>query len=307
TLHREGLPELFTVSVARDEIKINPVSSKDINGFGYIHVKTFQENSDEEVEAALQKFREENHGHVKGLVLDLRDDPGGLLNQAVKISDEFLDGGMIVDTQGRSENQEQKYFSHRKRDFEDFPMVVLVDSGTASASEIVAGALQDQKRAVIVGTQTFGKGSVQTILPLDDHSALRLTTARYFTPNGRSIQAVGITPDIEVEPPKPDLAALEIPGAEVDESPEIHESDLPRHFDNPTAAPSKAGNPVAAPGAGQNSSVTPSKQKGAKGSAKEVEVKDTQLDKAIEILKHWNTFKVQLAKGDIQDSGAVKQ
>ena len=132
-------------------------------------------------------------------MFDLRDNPGGLLNQAVKVSDDFLDGGLIVYTQGREENQQQKYFSHKKNDFEDYPMVVLVNGGSASASEIVAGALQDQKRAVIVGTQTFGKGSVQTILPLDDHSALRLTTARYYTPTGRSIQAVGITPDVDVD------------------------------------------------------------------------------------------------------------
>src|SRR5208282_4598606 len=233
TIHRQNIPELFTVSIARDVIKIPSVKAKAIaDGFDYIRISTFQENTDEAVQKALDDFEKENHGHIKGLVLDLRDDPGGLLQQAVKVSDAFLDGGMIVYTQGRQENQEQKFFSHKKNGFEDYPMVVLVNGGTASASEIVAGALQDQRRAVVIGTQTFGKGSVQTILPLDDHSALRLTTARYFTPNGRSIQAVGITPDIDVEPPKPTLASLEIPGAEVDENPEIHESDLPHHFQN---------------------------------------------------------------------------
>src|SRR6202035_3511479 len=158
-----------------------------------------------------------NHGHIKGLVLDLRDNPGGLLNQAVSIGDDLLDGGMVVYTQGRLENEQQKYFAHKKKSFDDYPMVVLVNGGSASASEIVAGALQDQRRAIVVGTLTFGKGSVQTILPLDDDSALRLTTARYYTPNGRSIQAVGITPDVVVEPPKPTLAALEIPGIELNE------------------------------------------------------------------------------------------
>src|SRR5271169_7084457 len=216
TIHRTGVPELFNVTLARDVIKIQSVKSKTLpEGYGYVRISTFQESTDDSVEKAVDDFQKQDHGKVKGVVLDLRDNPGGLLNQAVKVSDEFLDGGLIVYTQGRSENQQQKYFSHRKSDWVAYPMVVLVNGGSASASEIVAGALQDQKRAVLVGTQTFGKGSVQTILPLDDHSALRLTTARYFTPNGRSIQAVGITPDIEVEPPKPTQASMEIPGAEV--------------------------------------------------------------------------------------------
>jgi carboxyl-terminal processing protease len=240
-------------------------------------------------------------------VLDLRDDPGGLLQQAVKVSDQFLDGGMIVYTQGRLENQEQKFFSHKKKDFDDFPMVVLVNGGTASASEIVAGALQDQRRAVVVGTQTFGKGSVQTILPLDDHSALRLTTARYFTPNGRSIQAVGITPDVDVEPPKPTLAALEIPGAEVDEHQEIHESDLPHHFQNGQHVPRENDEQAPAPQATASPSASRTQsEKSAKGQKGDKDKeKDVQLEKAIEILKHWDTFKVQLAKGDIQQSATA--
>ena len=139
-------------------------------GYGYIRVTTFQENTGDGVEKAIDEFESKEHGKIKGIVFDLRDNPGGLLNQAVKVSDDFLDGGLIVYTQGREENQQQKYFSHKKKDFIDYPMVVLVNGGSASASEIVAGALQDQKRAVILGTQTFGKGSVQTILPLDDHS-----------------------------------------------------------------------------------------------------------------------------------------
>ena len=233
TLHRNGVPELFTVTLARDVIKIQSVKSKMLpDGYGYIRVTTFQENTDDGVEKAIDEFEAKDHGKVKGMVFDLRDNPGGLLNQAVKVSDDFLDGGLIVYTQGREENQQQKYFSHKKKDFVDYPMVVLVNGGSASASEIVAGALQDQKRAVILGTQTFGKGSVQTILPLDDHSALRLTTARYYTPTGRSIQAVGITPDVDVEPPKETLASITQEGGEFDENPEIHESDLPHHFEN---------------------------------------------------------------------------
>ncbi|SRR5579885_682357 len=305
TIRRQNVPELFTVTLVRDVIKIPSVKAKKLDdGFDYVRISTFQENTDEAVQKALDDFEKENHGHIKGLVLDLRDDPGGLLQQAVKVSDEFLDGGMIVYTQGRHENEEQKFFSHKKKDFDDYPMVVLVNGGTASASEIVAGALQDQRRAVVVGTQTFGKGSVQTILPLDDHSALRLTTARYFTPNGRSIQAVGITPDIDVEPPKPTLASLEIPGVEIDENQEIHESDLPHHFQN-GQTPKENGSSVATPAPQSNASPGATKQssKSAKGQKSDKE-KDVQLEKAIEILKHWNSFKLQLAKGDIQQQSA---
>src|SRR5271163_4019173 len=297
TMHRTGVPELFNVTLARDVIKIQSVKAKTIqDGYGYVRISTFQESTDDGVEKAVDDFQKQDHGKVKGLVLDLRDNPGGLLNQAVKVSDEFLDGGLIVYTQGRNENQEQKYFSHKKTGFEDYPMVVLVNGGSASASEIVAGALQDDKRAVIVGTQTFGKGSVQTILPLDDHSALRLTTARYFTPSGRSIQAVGITPDVDVELPKETLASITQQGGEFDENPEIHERDLPHHFQNgqkkdekaPAAAPNQSSVPAPA--------AEPDKGPGAKG-VKAKEEKDVQLDKAIDILKHWNTYKVQLAKG----------
>jgi carboxyl-terminal processing protease len=312
TIHRSGVPELFTVTLARDVIKIKSVKAKELkDGYDYVRITTFQESTDDAVEKAIDGFRKEGHGHIKGLVLDLRDNPGGLLNQAVKVSDDFLDGGLIVYTQGRTENQQQKYFSHKKGEFEDFPMVVLVNGGSASASEIVAGALQDQKRSVIVGTQTFGKGSVQTILPLDDHSALRLTTARYFTPNGRSIQAVGITPDVEVEPPKPTLASLELPNVQIDENEEIKESDLPHHFGNGQNQKDDQGNggtktAVPAPGGDQSNAGKPAPDKGAK--AKKLgEEKDLQLDKALDILKHWNTFKLQLAKGDIGQPAVSKE
>ena len=305
TLHRNGVPELFTVSLARDVIRIQSVKSKMLpEGYGYIRVTTFQENTGEGVEKAIDEFEAKDHGKVKGLVFDLRDNPGGLLNQAVKVSDDFLDGGLIVYTQGREENQQQKYFSHKKKDWVDYPMVVIVNGGSASASEIVAGALQDSKRAVILGTQTFGKGSVQTILPLDDHSALRLTTARYYTPAGRSIQAVGITPDVDVAPPKETLASITQEGGEFDENPEIHERDLPHHFQNgqkkgdKNAAPDDSAAPAAGPDKGN-------KGPGAKG-AKAKEEKDVQLDRAIDILKHWNTFKLQLAKGELQSASAAE-
>src|SRR5579863_5132902 len=296
TLHRNGVSELFTVTLARDVIKIQSVKAKMLDGgFGYIRVTTFQENTGEGVEKAIDEFEAKDHGKIKGVVFDLRDNPGGLLNQAVKVSDDFLDGGLIVYTQGREENQQQKYFSHKKKDFTDYPMVVLVNGGSASASEIVAGALQDQKRAVILGTQTFGKGSVQTILPLDDHSALRLTTARYYTPTGRSIQAVGITPDVDVELPKETLASITQQGGEFDENPEIHERDLPHHFQNGQKKDDK--NPAAGTDAAPAGSEKGDKGPGAKG-AKAKEEKDVQLDRAIDILKHWNSFKLQLAKGE---------
>ncbi|MBV8453081.1 MAG: S41 family peptidase [Deltaproteobacteria bacterium] len=296
TLHREGGPQLFTVAVTRDVIKIQSVKSKQLkDGYEYIRITTFQDGTNEDVTKNLAKFTKQNHGHIKGLVLDLRDNPGGLLNQAVSVADAFLDGGLVVYTQGRLDNQQQKYFAHKKGDFTDYPMVVLVNGGSASASEIVAGALQDQRRAIIEGTQTFGKGSVQTILPLDDDSALRLTTARYFTPNGRSIQAVGITPDMVVEPPKPTLAALELHGGEVGEDDEIRESDLLHHFKNNQAHPVH-GATSAGPGGGgiSNPGASSSLEKGKSAKSQP----DVQLDKAIGILEHWSKYKVELAKAD---------
>lgn len=299
TIHREGVPELFTVKLTRDVIRIASVKSKELKGgYGYVRITTFQEGTTDAADNAIARFRNKDHGRIKGLVLDLRDNPGGLLDQAVRVSDEFLDGGMIVYTQGRTDSQEQKYLSHKKKDFVDYPMVVLVNGGSASASEIVAGALQDQHRAIIEGTQTFGKGSVQTILPLDDHSALRLTTARYYTPNGRSIQAVGITPDVEVEPPKPSLAMLLGRTAmTLDENPEVRESDLLRHFGNGRKNSAPA---VQTP----DESVPAEKRKEEGASAKPKKQKDVQLAKAIEILEHWSSYKTQLAKNDSSQPGA---
>jgi carboxyl-terminal processing protease len=303
TLHRDGVADLFTIPVLRDVIKIKSVKTKELkDGYGYVRITTFQDGTNQDVEKALEKFAKDRDGRVKGLVLDLRDNPGGLLNQAVSVSDDFLDGGSIVYTQGRLDSQQQKYFAHKKKGFIDFPMVVLVNGGSASASEIVAGALQDQRRAIIEGTQTFGKGSVQTILPLDDQSALRLTTARYYTPNGRSIQAVGITPDVVVEPPKPTLATLELPGAELNGEDEIRESDLLHHFQNNQ----KPGAQRARPAAGSETSpaAAPSSPTDGKQSKAAKPEKDIQLDKAISILEHWNKYKVQLANADTTEASA---
>ena len=198
SVKREGVPELINFTLMRDTIRVQSVRSqvwkKDTAIFGS---RSFR-NEVIVIFRALEKMVAEKAG-LKGLVLDLRNNPGGLLTQAVRIADLFLDSGMIVYTEGRIESQKQKYFAQKDGSWMDFPIVVLVNGGSASASEIVAGAFQDHKRAVVLGTKTFGKGSVQTILPLDDSSALRLTTARYFTPKGRSIQATGIVPDIIVE------------------------------------------------------------------------------------------------------------
>jgi carboxyl-terminal processing protease len=221
TLHREGVPEFFTVTLARDVIKIKSVKvTEPEKGYGVVRISTFQENTDDDVAKGIDKIEKDNGGKLKGIVLDLRDDPGGLLNQAVRVSDEFLDGGMIVYTEGRLESQRQKYYAHKKSPFEDYPMVVLVNGGSASASEIVAGALQDHRRAAVLGTQTFGKGSVQTILPLGNNTAIKLTTARYYTPSGRSIQAKGITPDILIEDPTSPTTGR------------LRESDLEKHLLN---------------------------------------------------------------------------
>ena len=301
TIHREGIPDLFTVTVVRDVIKIDSVKAKPLkDGYAYLRIATFQDGTNDDVDKALDKFDKENHGQIKGLVLDLRDNPGGLLNQAVSVSDDFLDGGLIVYTQGRDPSQQQKFFAHKKHDFDDYPMVVLVNGGSASASEIVAGALQDQRRAIVVGTQTFGKGSVQTILPLDDDSALRLTTARYYTPNGRSIQAVGITPDVISEPPKPTLAALEAEGAQLDnDEDEVHERDLLHHFKNGQQSPAKGGTAAPAPASNPINAVPePAKPADDTGANAGKPVKDVQLDKAIDVLEHWSKYKVQLAKAD---------
>jgi carboxyl-terminal processing protease len=226
TIKREGMTDLMEVSLMRDIIRVQSVRSRALEpGYGYIRLAQFQERSDRDLQRALEKFAAEKTG-IKGLVLDLRNNPGGLLTQAVRVSDLFLESGMIVYTEGRIEAQRQKYFAQKDSTWMEFPIVVLVNGGSASASEIVAGALQDHKRAVVLGTKTFGKGSVQTILPLDDSSALRLTTARYFTPNGRSIQATGIVPDIILDNPpadgKPDAPRR----------PSVREENLPGHLNN---------------------------------------------------------------------------
>jgi carboxyl-terminal processing protease len=198
---REGWAEPRDFEIVREQIRVQSVRAHDLGGgVGYIRVRQFQEQTGHDIEAALDRFVRSG---AKALILDLRNNPGGLLTAAVEVAEKFVDDGkLIVYTEGRVRNQNMRFSAHAKKAYTSLPMVVLVNQGSASASEIVAGALQDYGRAVLVGTQTFGKGSVQTIIPLSDGSGLRLTTAKYFTPKGRSIHGKGITPDIVVEVPK---------------------------------------------------------------------------------------------------------
>ncbi len=199
---REGWTEPKDFEITREQIRVQSVRTHDLgNGIEYIRLRQFQEQTAHDIDAALDKFAKNG---MKALVLDLRNNPGGLLTSAVEVTEKFVeDGKLVVYTEGRVRNQNMRFSAHAKKTYPNLPMVVLVNQGSASASEIVAGALQDYGRAVVVGTQSFGKGSVQTIIPLSDGSGLRLTTAKYFTPKGRSIHGKGITPDIVVEAPKP--------------------------------------------------------------------------------------------------------
>jgi carboxyl-terminal processing protease len=277
SIKREGNPELINFTLTRDTIRVQSVRNRTLEpGYGYIRLAQFQERSDRDLQKALEKMAGEKGG-LKGLVLDLRNNPGGLLTQAVRVSDLFLDSGLIVYTDGRIESQRQKFFAQKEASLMDFPIVVLVNGGSASASEIVAGALQDHKRAVVLGTKTFGKGSVQTILPLDDNSALRLTTARYFTPKGRSIQATGIVPDIIVEStPQQD--------GKVDDRkrPSLREENLPGHLQNQQQTPSS------------QEQLDREREKQIPSSAPtgdETIDNDAQLKRALDLLKSWDVFK----------------
>ena len=197
---RRGNQEPFDLTLTRAKITIQSVRSRVEGDLGYVRITSFTEQTDLGVRNAVQKIREQLGSKLAGVVLDLRNNPGGLLDQAVAVSDDFLDKGEIVSTRGRRTDDAQRFNAKPGDILNGLPMVVIVNGGSASASEIVAGALQDHRRAILLGTKTFGKGSVQTIIPLGGQGAIRLTTARYYTPSGRSIQAQGIEPDIVVEP-----------------------------------------------------------------------------------------------------------
>lgn len=276
TIMRDGFERPKEFTLIRDIIQVKSVKSRMLeNGYGYVRIAQFQERTDEDMAKALKNLVEENKGkQLSGLVLDLRNDPGGLLDQAVRVSDHFVkDGKLIVYTEGRDKESRMQFNASARTKEPGYPIVVLINSGSASASEIVAGALQDHQRAIVMGTQSFGKGSVQTIIPLNDESGLRLTTARYYTPKGRSIQAKGITPDIVVE-------QLELPKqAPRRESMFIREKDLENHFENTddtkkTDDKKDAAQETAKDAADNKKHVDPLKS-------------DYQLMRALDLLKGW--------------------
>ena len=268
TIMRESFDKPQEFTLVREIITVKSVKSNILeDGYAYVRVAQFQERTAADLRDALERLRPQNGDSLRGLILDLRNNPGGLLDQAVKISDIFLPSGLIVYTEGREEGSRMKFSATAKNTVPNFPMVVLINGGSASASEIVAGALQDHGRAVVMGTQSFGKGSVQTIIPLSDDSGLRLTTARYYTPNGTSIQATGIIPDILVNP-------VEVKEAE--EGALFREKDLKNHFETPSEK------------SDQN---LPDENEGRMFQLNEEHRDDYQLMRALDLLKGWHIFK----------------
>jgi carboxyl-terminal processing protease len=234
TVAREGEPAPLKLSLTREIIRVASARGEALDPqFAYIRIAAFQADTAGEVQRKLETLKAAGGGALKGLVLDLRRNPGGLLNAGIEVADLFLDRGVIVSTRGRVPRASAEYSAKRGDLMEGAPIVVLIDSGSASAAEVVAGALRDHRRALIMGSTSFGKGSVQTVLPLDNGDSIKLTTARYYTPNGTSIQATGIVPDIEL----PENAELRVTR---EASPQVRESDLPGHLQAETPAASDA-------------------------------------------------------------------
>jgi carboxyl-terminal processing protease len=261
TILREGMAKPKDIELTRSIISIKSVKSRVYDDhIGYIRISAFQERTGDDLKKALREI-EAKARPLKGIVLDMRNNPGGLLHQSVEVSDAFLKSGNIVSTRGRAKSMESKTVAKDNGDEPICPMVVLVNEGTASAAEIVSGALQDNGRAVIIGTQTFGKGSVQTVIPLEDGAALKLTTAKYYTPKGRSIQAEGITPDIVIKQIRPGDEKEDVDNAL------LREKDLKGHIKSPKENDAKAAEPK-----------------------KETDNldRDNQLKNAIDILKSWD-------------------
>jgi len=269
TIEREGADEPMVFDLVRETIKIDSVKSKMLeNNIGYVRLSQFQEMTAKDLNSALKKLKD---AKMQSIILDLRNNPGGLLTAAVETTELFIPPGkVVVSIKGRDpKKQKDEYESSDKEPYDKYPMIVMVNEGSASASEIVSGALQDWGRAIILGTPTFGKGSVQTILQLSDGSGLRLTTAKYYTPKGRSIQNIGITPDIVVKP-------LPVKGAS-QPPPVLREKDLERHLKNEGVEPR--------PDKEKKQEPTPPRSEAAP------EPEDIQLQKAIDLLKTWEIFK----------------
>jgi carboxyl-terminal processing protease len=271
TILREGMAKPKDIEITRSIIPIKSIKSKVYDDhIGYIRISAFQERTSDDLKKALREI-EAKARPLKGIVLDMRNNPGGLLTQSVEVSDAFLKSGIIVSTRGRAKNMESKLSAKDSGDEPTCPMVVLVNEGTASAAEIVSGALQDNGRAVIIGAQTFGKGSVQTVIPLEDGAALKLTTAKYYTPKGRSIQAEGITPDIVMKQIRPAEEKAEDKANTENHMP--REKDLTGHIKSPRE------NDV--------------KTETIKKETDDLD-KDNQLKNAIDILKSWDILKKNL-------------
>ncbi|MCD6035934.1 MAG: peptidase [Rickettsiales bacterium] len=282
TVLREGAKEPLKFTIVRDVIRIRSVRARKEKDIGYIRITSFSEQTAEGLDKAIKTFKKEMGTGLKGIVLDLRNNPGGLLDQAVEVADSFLDQGEIVSTRGRMEGS-IKRFPAKKGDITgNVPVVVLINSGSASASEIVAGALQDHKRAIIMGTKSFGKGSVQTVIPVPGEGAIRLTTSRYYTPSGRSIQAEGIVPDIEVKPAKIELLDNAAAGS-------YTEASLRGHLDNGNkkSDEAKPTTPAATPAS------TPPATDPVTGEATDGSLydQDYQLARAIDLLRGLSLFK----------------
>jgi len=275
TIVREGATKPLKITLTRAVIKIQSVKSRMLeSGFGYVRVTQFQAGTDKGLAEALKKLETENKGTLRGMILDLRNNPGGVLNSAVGVSDAFLDKGLIVYTEGRVADSKMKLSATPGDLLNGAPMVVLINGGSASASEIVAGALQDHKRAVIMGTKSFGKGSVQTIIPVSNGAALKITTARYYTPSGRSIQASGIVPDIVTE---------EARITKSEAADRLREADLARHLEN--------GDEIAKPK--EEPKKEDKKDDKKKDETSKPAVEDYQLQEALNLLKGISFCKAQ--------------
>lgn len=285
-IHRENMEAPMSVTLTRDVINIKSVRHRIEGNAGYIRVTQFSSNTEEGLKAAIEDIKKQLGDKLIGYVIDLRNNPGGLLEQAIAVSDAFLDNGEIVSTRGRHEDDTKRDNSTPGDLTNGLPIVVLINSGSASASEIVAGALQDHKRGILLGTKSFGKGSVQTVIPLPGHGAMRLTTARYYTPSGRSIQATGIEPDIIVEQAR----------VESLKSSRIRESDLHGALDKkddnvPTADKAKPVQPPKPAAATEGDKAKPAEAGAADGSENTDEMTDYQLSRALDLLSGLSLYK----------------